>query len=110
MSAPIRESNGHLTPPRDLDDLSMNSDVEVILPASTRLRRMIYHSEKIIVAPGVYDGLSARVALSVGFDAMYMVRNLVVSFRIRYTDRALDWCGNNSLKAGDGGSWYCPTS
>jgi len=101
MSAPIRESNGHLTPPRDLDDLSMNSDVEVILPASTRLRRMIYHSEKIIVAPG---------ALSVGFDAMYMVRNLVVSFRIRYTDRALDWCGNNSLKAGDGGSWYCPTS
>jgi hypothetical protein len=73
MSAPMRDSNGHLTPPRDLDDLSMNDEVEIIPPASTRLRHMINHSEKIIVAPGVYDGLSARVALSVGFDAMYMV-------------------------------------
>ena len=25
-----------------------------------------------IVAPGVYDGISARTALDVGFDALYM--------------------------------------
>lgn len=67
-----RQVNGHLTPPRDADDFSMNDEVEIILPASTRLRNMINHSDKIIVAPGVYDGLSARVALSVGFEAMYM--------------------------------------
>ena len=27
----------------------------------------------MIVCPGVYDGFSARIALSVGCDAMYMV-------------------------------------
>jgi hypothetical protein len=73
MSTPIHETTGHLTPPRDLDDSSIYDEIEIIPPASTRLRHMINHSEKIIVAPGVYDGLSARIALSVGFDAMYMV-------------------------------------
>lgn len=73
--------NGHLTPPRDTDDFSMNDEVEIILPASTRLRNMINHSDKIIVAPGVYDGLSARVALSVGFDAMYMACHCPCQFQ-----------------------------
>ncbi len=43
-------------------------------PAAKKLRRMIQNPEKIIICPGVYDGLSARIALSVGFDALYMVR------------------------------------
>ena len=34
---------------------------------------MIREPGEIILCPGVYDGLSARVALSVGFDALYMV-------------------------------------
>ena len=42
------------------------------LRASTRLRQMIKSSPSIIVCPGVYDGLSARIALEVGFKAMYM--------------------------------------
>ena len=74
MSAPMDGAFGHLTPPRELDDASMNDEPVVIAPASTRLRRMIHHSDKIVVAPGAYDGLSARIALSVGFDAIYMVR------------------------------------
>jgi hypothetical protein len=41
--------------------------------ASTKLRNMIQSSEKIIVCPGVYDGLSARIAIEVGFEGMYMV-------------------------------------
>jgi 2-methylisocitrate lyase-like PEP mutase family enzyme len=41
--------------------------------AATKLRRMIQEPGEIILCPGVYDGLSARVALSVGFDALYMV-------------------------------------
>lgn len=44
------------------------------LPASTRLRRLIHDSERIIVCPGVYDGFSARIAMEVGFDGLYMVR------------------------------------
>lgn len=43
------------------------------LPASTRLRKMLLNTNKLVVCPGVYDGLSARIALDVGFDAMYMV-------------------------------------
>jgi len=72
-AAAMRQSHGYFTPPQDWDDLSLKDEAEIILPASTRLRHMISHSDRIIVASGVYDGLSARIALSVGFDAMYMV-------------------------------------
>lgn len=41
-------------------------------PPSTRLRHMIANSPSIILCPGVYDGLSARIALHVGFQGMYM--------------------------------------
>jgi len=41
--------------------------------AATKLRRLLEESSDIIVCPGVYDGLSARIALSIGFSAMYMV-------------------------------------
>ena len=41
-------------------------------PGSTRLRHMIKNLDHILVCPGVYDGLSARIALSVGFEGMYM--------------------------------------
>jgi methylisocitrate lyase len=42
--------------------------------AATRLRHRLASSKDIIVAPGVYDGFSARIALQVGFDCLYMVR------------------------------------
>lgn len=40
-------------------------------PASTTLREFLARDE-ILVLPGVYDGISARVALGEGFDALYM--------------------------------------
>ena len=43
------------------------------LPASTRLQKMIKETNELIVCPGVYDGLSARTAIEVGFDSLYMV-------------------------------------
>ncbi|GAQ07167.1 2,3-dimethylmalate lyase [Aspergillus lentulus] len=43
-----------------------------IVTAATALRRSLEDPKSFIVAPGVYDGLSARIALSVGFDALYM--------------------------------------
>ncbi|KAF9884308.1 hypothetical protein FE257_001886 [Aspergillus nanangensis] len=43
-----------------------------MVTAATKLRRTLEDSQDFISAPGVYDGLSARIALSVGFDALYM--------------------------------------
>ncbi|KAL2864156.1 isocitrate lyase/PEP mutase family protein [Aspergillus lucknowensis] len=39
---------------------------------ASNLRQALEHSSSLIAAPGVYDGLSARIALNVGFDALYM--------------------------------------
>jgi 2-methylisocitrate lyase-like PEP mutase family enzyme len=41
--------------------------------AATKLRNMIAEPGPIILGPGVYDGFSARIALGIGFDALYMV-------------------------------------
>ena len=49
------------------------------LSAATRLRRLITDTNTLIVCPGVYDGFSARIAMSVGFDAMYMVSPVVLA-------------------------------
>lgn len=45
------------------------------LPASgaTKLRKMLFETNELIVCPGVYDGLSARTAMELGFSALYMV-------------------------------------
>lgn len=38
-----------------------------------KLRKLLKDTSQIVVAPGAYDGISARVALSQGFKAIYMV-------------------------------------
>ncbi|KAJ5371524.1 carboxyphosphonoenolpyruvate mutase [Penicillium cataractarum] len=40
--------------------------------AASRLRQSLADEVNIAVCPGVYDGLTARIALSFGFDALYM--------------------------------------
>lgn len=44
--------------------------------ASTKLQRMLHETNELIVCPGVYDGLSARIAMQLDFKAMYMVCSL----------------------------------
>jgi len=44
------------------------------VPAATKLRRMIEDPNGFVFAPGVYDGFSARLVESTGFDCLYMVR------------------------------------
>ena len=61
----------------------------VPLRASTRLRQMIKTSPSIIVCPGVYDGLSARIALEVGFKAMYMTGAGTTASRLGAADLGL---------------------
>ena len=68
-------SNGYHTPPERTESSVEISAPETISkhdPASTRLRHMIKNSPSIIACPGVYDGLTARIALSVGFPGLYM--------------------------------------
>ncbi|KAJ5748482.1 uncharacterized protein N7511_010178 [Penicillium nucicola] len=40
--------------------------------AATTLRKTLQDPDGFVVAPGVYDGMSARLALAAGFDALYM--------------------------------------
>lgn len=57
--------------------------------ASTRLRGMLADPDKLIVAPGVYDGISARLALDAGFDALYMTGAGTSMSRIGMADLGL---------------------
>ncbi|KAI4197309.1 MAG: hypothetical protein LQ348_002184 [Seirophora lacunosa] len=42
------------------------------LSPATRLKHKLQHTNGLIVCPGVYDGLSARIAQAVGFETLYM--------------------------------------
>ncbi len=41
--------------------------------AAAKLRALMAQDGKVIVCPGVQDGISAQVAIANGVDAMYMV-------------------------------------
>lgn len=47
--------------------------------AATILRSYLSDPSKTLVCPGVQDGLSARVCLEQGFEALYMVQPLLTS-------------------------------
>lgn len=57
-------------------------------PATT-LKRRLENTKDLIVCPGVYDGFSARIALSVGFDAMYMTGAGTTASRLGQPDLGL---------------------
>ncbi|KAK5085531.1 hypothetical protein LTR05_004816 [Lithohypha guttulata] len=44
-----------------------------------RLRELLSDESKIVVAPGVFDGFTARLALQAGFDALYMNAAMIAS-------------------------------
>lgn len=46
------------------------------LTGAKRLRELLAQPDKLVVAPGVFDGFTARLALAAGFDALYMVWRL----------------------------------
>lgn len=68
------------------------------LRGATRLREMLKDPSKVVVCPGVYDGLSARVGLSVGFDALYMVSAEPCIFHARLTMPCVDRSGHFDVK------------
>jgi 2-methylisocitrate lyase-like PEP mutase family enzyme len=51
-------------------------------PVATKLRELLARPGQITVGPGVYDGLTARIALRQGFECLYMVRISLIRFTI----------------------------
>ncbi|KFY52736.1 hypothetical protein V496_08227 [Pseudogymnoascus sp. VKM F-4515 (FW-2607)] len=60
-----------------------------LMPGSTRLRKRITNYAKIIVCPGVYDGLSARIALLLGIEGLYMTGAGTTASRLGAADLGL---------------------
>ncbi|KAI8059502.1 methylisocitrate lyase [Gongronella butleri] len=71
--------------------------------AATKLRQLLARDE-FLVCPGVYDGISARIALSKGFDCLYMTGAGTVSSRFGAPDIGVagltDMVTNASMIAG----------
>jgi hypothetical protein len=72
------------------------------LTGGKRLRELLKDPSNVVVCPGVFDGLSARLAVAAGFDALYMVKNVVFArldffadcrFRQVLGRRCLGWAG-----------------
>ncbi|KAI9845980.1 MAG: hypothetical protein M1837_004386 [Sclerophora amabilis] len=61
-----------------------NSDAP--LSGASRLKQLLEESSDMIVCPGVYDGFSARIALSVGFQALYMTGAGTTASRLGMAD------------------------
>lgn len=53
--------------------ISLSIPTMPLATAATKLREVLADPNGFVIAPGVYDGLSARLALAAGFDALYMV-------------------------------------
>lgn len=54
-----------------------------------KLRKMLLETNELIICPGVYDGLSARTAIELGFNAMYMTGAGTTASRLGQPDLAI---------------------
>ena len=70
-TAPIPLTDSH--PEGQAAEYVKNGHLDDVWPPATKLKRRLENTKDLIVCPGVYDGFSARIAISVGFDALYMV-------------------------------------
>ncbi|KAI1854635.1 hypothetical protein JX265_007496 [Neoarthrinium moseri] len=67
---------------------------------AAKLRQWLSDPDKIVVAPGVHDGLTARMALSVGFDALYMTGAGTAVSRLGQPDLGLTSVDDMATNAG----------
>lgn len=92
-----------------------NSGTTTDEPASgaTKLRRLLFETNELIVCPGVYDGLSARTALELGFSGLYMVSHSTqsdITAPGTYLMTIADWSWYYSIAPGTARLGYCPAS
>ncbi|QUC19141.1 uncharacterized protein UV8b_03382 [Ustilaginoidea virens] len=84
VSGSYEVSNVHFSPLKDV-----NEQVRGPASGATKLRKMLLETNELIVCPGVYDGLSARTAIELGFDAMYMTGAGTTASRLGQPDLAI---------------------
>ncbi|GIJ83102.1 hypothetical protein Asppvi_001620 [Aspergillus pseudoviridinutans] len=60
-----------------------------MIAGATKLRRQLRETDELIVCPGVYDGLSARIAMQLGFKALYMTGAGTTASRLGMADLGL---------------------
>lgn len=73
-SSSHEQVSGHGNLPGYLSLNHASAEVKEPVSGATKLRKMLFETNELVVCPGVYDGLSARTAIELGFNAMYMVR------------------------------------
>ncbi|KAH8673982.1 Pyruvate/Phosphoenolpyruvate kinase-like domain-containing protein [Xylariales sp. PMI_506] len=71
-----------------------------VLKGAAKLRQFLADPEKIVACPGVLDGLTARIALSVGFDALYMTGAGTAVSRLGQPDLGLTTVDDMATNAG----------
>ncbi|EAW11692.1 isocitrate lyase/PEP mutase family protein [Aspergillus clavatus NRRL 1] len=60
-----------------------------MIAGAAKLRKAIRDTEELIICPGVYDGLSARIAMELGFKALYMTGAGTTASRLGMADLGL---------------------
>lgn len=61
------------SPTAEIPPLAPVAAPSTALAPATRLKHRLQKEKGLMVCPGVYDGLSARIAMAVGFETLYMV-------------------------------------
>ncbi|KEF58715.1 uncharacterized protein A1O9_06641 [Exophiala aquamarina CBS 119918] len=67
------------------------------LTGAKRLRELLKDPSNLVVCPGVFDGLSARLAIAAGFDALYMTGAGTSMSRLGWAD--LGMATQNDMRA-----------
>jgi hypothetical protein len=70
-----------------VNGITTSGHASTTILAATKLRRIVEDPNAFLMCPGVYDGYSARIALQVGFDGIYMVRPLIEHSGLQHTSR-----------------------
>jgi 2-methylisocitrate lyase-like PEP mutase family enzyme len=67
--------------------------------AAAKLRRFLQQDGKTVFCPGVYDGITARIALNTGFDCLYMTGAGTAASRLGLPDLGLATMGDMAANA-----------
>lgn len=70
------------------------------MSAAATLRKLLAREGEIVASPGVYDGVTARLALNAGFDTLYMVKTPQRFQNWCLTDTDRSWMFNVSPRSG----------
>ena len=89
-------ANKHDTASGEQNPVVTTLPTKFLTPA-TVLKNRLENTKDLIVCPGVYDGFSARIALSVGFDALYMVGTVPLGLFSSADLHHPDWCWHYGL-------------